>query len=112
MSSSRGSGPRYIHFAGLSALHRRLVGIDLVHFEPQRCQHADQRRRPWLRTTSTALGACRVAVRSLTTPAGLRPELVPIVEVEKVLPTANNPAVLEFEDDAAVCIQALARSLR
>src|SRR3990172_1316917 len=45
------------------------------------------------------------------TAAGLRPELVPIVEVEKVLPTASTPAVLELEDDAAVGIQALAYSL-
>src|SRR3990172_12560357 len=45
-------------------------------------------------------------------PVGLRPELVPIVEVEKVLPTASNPAVLELEEDTAVCIQALAFSFR
>src|SRR5439155_8602610 len=43
---------------------------------------------------------------------GLRPELVPSVEVENVLPTVNNPAVLELEDDAAVNIQMLAVPLR
>src|SRR5204862_4485496 len=41
-------------------------------------------------------------------PAGLRPELVPSVEIVKVLPTVSNPAVLELEDDAVANIQVLA----
>src|SRR5438067_10535152 len=45
-------------------------------------------------------------------PAGLRPELVPSVEVVKVLPTVNNPAVLEFKDDAVANIQVLAIPVR
>jgi hypothetical protein len=45
-------------------------------------------------------------------PAGLRPELVPSVEVVKVLPTVNNPAVLEFNDDAVANIQMLAIPVR
>src|SRR5437899_722573 len=44
-------------------------------------------------------------------PAGLGPELVPSVEVVKVLPTVNNPAVLELEDNAVAHIQVLAVSL-
>jgi hypothetical protein len=44
--------------------------------------------------------------------AGLGPELVPSVEVVKVLPTVSNPAVLELEDDAVANIQMLAVSLR
>src|SRR3990172_6896288 len=47
----------------------------------------------------------------MTSPAGLRPELVPSVEVVKVLPTVDNPAVLELEDDAAANIQAIAAPL-
>src|SRR3989442_13712895 len=43
---------------------------------------------------------------------GLRPELVPSVEVVKVLPTVSNPAVLELEDNAVANIQVLAVSLR
>src|SRR5207244_1979860 len=45
-------------------------------------------------------------------PTGLRPELVPSVEVVKVLPTVSNPAVLELEDNAVANIQVLAVSLR
>src|SRR5439155_5983289 len=45
-------------------------------------------------------------------PAGLRPELVPSVEVVKVLPAVGNPAVLELEDDAVADIQVLAVPLR
>src|SRR5207245_2374874 len=45
-------------------------------------------------------------------PTGLRPELVPGVEVVKVLPTVSYPAVLELEDNAVANIQALAVSLR
>ena len=52
--------------------------------------------------------ALRVALRRCA--AGLRPELVPSVEVVKVLPTFSNPAVLELEGDAAVNIQVLAGS--
>src|SRR4051794_1008072 len=44
-------------------------------------------------------------------PAGLRPEIVPSVEVVKVLPTVNYPAVLELEDDAVANIQMLAASI-
>src|SRR5437660_3986629 len=44
-------------------------------------------------------------------PAGLGPELVPSVEVVKVLPTVNNPAVLELEDNAVAHIQVLAVSV-
>ena len=44
-------------------------------------------------------------------PAGLRPELVPSVEVLKVLPTVGDPAVLELEDDAVANLQLLAVSL-
>src|SRR3989441_9776141 len=42
----------------------------------------------------------------------LRPELVPSVEVVKVLPTVRNPAVLELEDNTVANIQVLAASLR
>src|SRR5206468_9611157 len=45
-------------------------------------------------------------------PVGLGPELVPSVEVVKVLPTISNTAVLELEDDAVADIQALAVPLR
>src|SRR5436305_14071666 len=45
-------------------------------------------------------------------PPGLRPELVPRVEVLKVLPTVSHPAVLELEDDAVGNIQVLAGSVR
>ena len=38
----------------------------------------------------------------------LRPELVPGVKVVEVLPTADNPAVLDLEDDAATHIEAMA----
>src|SRR5258708_4601010 len=38
----------------------------------------------------------------------LRPELVPSVEVVKMLPTVGDPAVLELEDDAVDNIQVLA----
>src|SRR5215213_4961327 len=41
-------------------------------------------------------------------PPGLRPELVPSVEVVKVLPTVNDPAVLELEDNAVGHVQVLA----
>ena len=64
---------------------------------------------------ASAAAATRIrpqALRALPAPAGLRPELVPSVEVEKVLPTVNNPAVLELEDDAAANIQVLAVPLR
>src|SRR3954467_6685180 len=44
--------------------------------------------------------------------AGLRPELVPGVEVVKVLPTVGNPAVPELEDDRVTDIQMLAVSIR
>src|SRR3954468_10643842 len=44
-------------------------------------------------------------------PAGLGPELVPGVEVLKVLPTVSHPAVLEREDDAVGNIQVLAVSV-
>src|SRR6266545_427742 len=40
----------------------------------------------------------------------LRPELVPSVEVEDVLATVEEPAVLAFENNASVDIEALARS--
>src|SRR3954453_16759930 len=43
-------------------------------------------------------------------PAGLRPELVPRVEVLKVLPTVSDLAVLELEDDAVGNIEGLAVS--
>src|SRR4051812_42891343 len=43
---------------------------------------------------------------------GLRPELVPPVEVLEVLPTVDHPAVLELEDDAVGNIQVLAVSVR
>jgi hypothetical protein len=43
---------------------------------------------------------------------GLPPELVPSVEIVKVLPTVGNTAVLELEDDAVADIQALAVPLR
>src|SRR5436190_8515700 len=53
---------------------------------------------------------------TMTCPArdghGLRPELVPSVEVVKVLPAVSNPAVLELEDNAVTNIQVLAVSLR
>src|SRR5947209_13062811 len=49
---------------------------------------------------------CRLA------PAVLRPELVPGVEVVKVLPTVNNPTVLELEDDRVANVQVLAVSVR
>lgn len=42
---------------------------------------------------------------------GLPPELVLIVQVGEVLPTVNNPAVLELEGDATVGIQLLAVAL-
>jgi hypothetical protein len=42
----------------------------------------------------------------------LRPELVPRVEIVKVLPTVNNPAVLEFKDHAVACNQVLAIPVR
>jgi len=60
------------------------------------------------------MGMCQGARarRRIHEPAGLRPELVPRVEVVKVLPTVSNPAVLELKDDAAINIQALAASLR
>jgi hypothetical protein len=48
----------------------------------------------------------------MTSPAGLPPELVPSVEIVKVFPGVNNPAILELEDDAAANIQALALPLR
>ena len=41
----------------------------------------------------------------------LRPELVPGVEVAKVLPTVSHPAVLELEDEATINIQVIAVSL-
>src|ERR1700693_3390970 len=44
--------------------------------------------------------------------AGLRPELVPSVEIVKVLPPVSNPAVLELEDDAVADIQVLAVPVR
>src|SRR5256885_17023381 len=43
---------------------------------------------------------------------GLRPELVPSVEVVKVLPTVDDLAVVELEDDAVAHVKALAVSLR
>src|SRR5438067_12976369 len=43
--------------------------------------------------------------------AGLCPELVPCVEVLEVLPTVNDPAVLELDDDAVVNVQVLAGSV-
>jgi hypothetical protein len=54
----------------------------------------------------------RQTSRALASPAGLSPKLVPSVEVVKVFPTINNPAVLELKDDAAADIQALATPLR
>jgi len=45
-----------------------------------------------LRATGSSLPARRWAAGPA--PAGLRPELVPSVEVVKVLPTGSNPAVL------------------
>src|SRR5437588_12045710 len=45
-------------------------------------------------------------------PAGLRPELVPGVEVLEVLPTVSHLAVLELEDDAVGNIEVLAASVR
>src|SRR5436853_3425187 len=45
-------------------------------------------------------------------PAGLRPELVPGVEVLEVLPTVSHLAVLEFEDDAVGNVEVLAVSVR
>src|SRR5947199_2612847 len=45
-------------------------------------------------------------------PAGLRPKLVPGVEVLEMLPTVNHLAVLELEDDAVGNIEMLAVSVR
>jgi hypothetical protein len=44
--------------------------------------------------------------------AGLRPELIPGVEVVIVLPTLGHTAVLELEDQTHVNVQVLAVSLR
>jgi hypothetical protein len=57
---------------------------------------------------------CRAVNRhaSCRAPAGLRPELIPGVEVLEVLPTVNHPAVLEFENDAVGNIEMLAVSVR
>ena len=43
-----------------------------------------------------------------TSPAMLRPELLPGVEVVEVLPAVGYPAILYFEDEAAGDIQPLA----
>src|SRR5207248_5378600 len=73
-----------------------------------------QRGRP-LREKRVHLGrsieAANRACAAGLAPAGLRPELVPSVEVVKVLPTVSNPAVLELEDNAVANIQVLAVSL-
>ena len=45
-------------------------------------------------------------------PTRLRPELVPSVEIVKVVRTLSNPAVLELEDQTRVNSEALAVSLR
>src|SRR5436853_2489099 len=45
-------------------------------------------------------------------PPGLRPELVPRVQVLKVLPTVSHPTVLELEDDAVGNIEVLPASVR
>lgn len=56
---------------------------------------------------STA-GGC-ISLRAL---AGLRPELVPVVEIVEVLPTVHNPTILELKDNAAARVQLLAIPLR
>src|SRR4051812_21718068 len=45
------------------------------------------------------------------TPARLRPELVPRIEVVEVLATVSDPAVLELEEDGVANVQVLAVSL-
>src|SRR4051794_32792114 len=45
-------------------------------------------------------------------PPGLRPELIPGVEVLKVLPAVSHPAILQLEDDAVGNIEVLAVSGR
>src|SRR5437764_639739 len=64
------------------------------------------RRQAW-RVPDLSGAANRRGVGGLA-PAGLRPELVPSVEVVKVLPTVNDPAVLELEDNAVGHVQVLA----
>src|SRR2546423_13619760 len=65
---------------------------------------------PSARSSSTN---CRRPANAPTCCAdALRPELVPSVEVVKVLPTVSNPAVLELEDNAVANIQVLAVSIR
>src|SRR3954447_17808785 len=44
-------------------------------------------------------------------PVGLRPELIPGVEIVKVLPTVGYPAILELEDNRVGNIQVLAVSV-
>ncbi len=44
--------------------------------------------------------------------ARLRPKLVPVVQVEEVFPTADDPAVLDLEDNAAACVEPLALAFR
>ena len=43
---------------------------------------------------------------------GLRPELIPGVEIVEVLPAVDDLAVLHLEDEAAVDVERLAVSLR
>lgn len=58
-----------------------------------------------------AAGGALKAPSELLPAAGLRPEVVPRVEVTKVLPAIRHTTVLELQDQAAVNLQVLAASL-
>lgn len=62
--------------------------------------------------SGSAGGQCRGPSAESIVGQGLPPELVLIVEVGELLPTFNNSAVVELEDNAAVGIQLFAVALR
>ena len=63
---------------------------------------ADGPRSGPLRFASMYLEAPRPAINCRLASPGLGPELVPGVEVARVLPTLSHPAVPEVEDEARV----------
>ena len=95
---------RRIHRSGLIACHYRAA--EWRHKEIERAAHDLLQAFDKATATTSCSTRCSASGR-----AGLRPELVPGVEVVKVLPTVGNPAVFRLEDDAVANIQVLAVSV-